>query len=131
MTTACREDQKSYLSPISDRTIFTYVLGRTLQGEGINPNRQVITVLQLYDALFEQVERTVQEQWRVQQQPELTVSKGVGAMAIAHYQPRRGPAAPRPATRRRRSNASAGVVRVVDQDQSAAALRRLLGARRR
>jgi uncharacterized caspase-like protein len=127
--TACREDQKSYLDPRTDRTIFADMLGRALQGEGIFTNKPVITVLQLYDTLFELVERTVREQWRVAQEPELTVSKGVGAMAIAHYQPRRGPAVlsapPESVFERQR-----GAVRVVEPSQSDAALRRRLGARR-
>jgi uncharacterized caspase-like protein len=127
--TACREDQKSYLTPRSDRTIFTDALRRTLQGEGIFTNRQVITVLQLYDALFELVERTVREQWRVAQEPELTVSKGVGAMAVAHYQPRRGPAVLGPAPDVPADRAR-GAVRVVEPAQSAAALRRLTAPRR-
>jgi hypothetical protein len=89
---ACREGQISYFDPQAARTVFTDTLGHTLQGEGIYTNKAVITVSQLYETLYEKVEMAVQKRWKAEQQPELTVSKGVGPIAIAQYRKRRKPA---------------------------------------
>jgi uncharacterized caspase-like protein len=87
--TACKDEQKSYFDPQKSLTVFADMLTRVLQGEDIFTNKNVITVFQLYDALYEKVEQAVQAIWKLEQQPELTVSKGVGAMAVAFYQPPR------------------------------------------
>jgi uncharacterized caspase-like protein len=87
--TACKDEQKSYFDPQKSLTVFADMLTRVLQGEDILTNKNVITVFQLYDALYEKVEQAVQAIWKLEQQPELTVSKGVGAMAVAFYQPPR------------------------------------------
>ena len=122
---ACREGQISYFDPQAMRTVFADLLGRTLQGQGIYTNKPIITVSQLYEALYDQVEAAVQKRWKAEQQPELTVSKGVGPITIAHYRRRRRPAIlGTPSSSERLS--SQHTIREVDPTSSVRALAALL-----
>ncbi|MDZ4722057.1 MAG: caspase family protein [Roseiflexaceae bacterium] len=138
--TACKDEQKSYFDPQKSLTVFADILTRVLQGEDISTNKNVITVFQLYDVLYEKVEQTVQALWRVEQQPELTVSKGVGSMAVAFYQPKRrsvvlditdpdGEHQPDPIVRSDQIRHQAAV-RVVDPEASALAFTQLMAPKR-
>jgi uncharacterized caspase-like protein len=84
IVTACREEQVSYIGegPLS---LFTGALVDALGGKGV-PNRTgYISAFDLYTAVYDAVSETVRTRYGEQQEPELTVQKGVGPMAVALY----------------------------------------------
>ncbi len=92
--TACRENQYSYVGN-GKLTIFTQTLVDGLRGRGMEiVNRQgFISVFDLYTHIYatlqEQVDRqvpaSVRQTYSAQQEPELTVLKGIGPFAVALY----------------------------------------------
>jgi hypothetical protein len=82
--TACREDQKSYIGS-GALTIFTQTLVDGLRGKGVTNKRGFISVYDLYETLYDTVSTTVKETKKKEQEPELTVNKGVGPLAVALY----------------------------------------------
>lgn len=138
--TACKDEQKSYFDPLQPLTVFADILIRVLQGEDILTNKNVITVFQLYDTLYEKVQETVQRIWKLEQQPELTVSKGVGSIPVAFYHPKRRSALlgveddatqpqPREITQPEQLQHQQAI-RIVDPTESAQALKRLTAPKR-
>jgi uncharacterized caspase-like protein len=89
---ACRENQYSFIGP-GPLTLFTQALVDGLQGRGVGSNRGYISVFDLYTHLYfaldEAVPRTisaaVRQRYGAQQEPELTILKGVGPFAVALY----------------------------------------------
>jgi hypothetical protein len=90
--TACREQQRSYVGKGSELTIFAEELVNRLKGRGVPPQKGFISVFDLYTALFNNVQESVQDAERVTpsvfqkygaQEPELTIIKGVGPFAVA------------------------------------------------
>jgi len=82
--TACREDQKSYIGN-SDLTFFTQALVDGLRGKGVVQRRGFISAYDLYQAIHEKVSTTVKAVKKKEQEPELTVNKGVGSLAVALF----------------------------------------------
>jgi hypothetical protein len=82
--TACREDQKSYIGS-GALTIFTQALVDGLKGRGVANSNGYISAYSLYEHVYETVSETVQEQFNLVQEPELTVLKGIGPFAVALY----------------------------------------------
>ena len=78
--TACREEQKSYYErgDNTPMTIFTQKLVAGLNGQDIQARKGTIGV-------FDTVCGTVYSKYKLTQEPELTVCKGVGVMAVALY----------------------------------------------
>lgn len=83
--TACREEQKAYFLKQAQTTIFGEKLVAALRGEEIVPRKGAIGVYDLYAYLYDTVSTAVQRLLPEPQEPELTVSKGVGVMAVALY----------------------------------------------
>jgi hypothetical protein len=84
IVTACREEQVSYIGegPLS---LFTGALVDALGGKGV-PNRTgYISAFDLYTASTTRSARPCGTRYGEQQEPELTVQKGVGPMAVALY----------------------------------------------
>ncbi len=88
--TACRENQKSYFKRGEPMTIFAEALTDGLRGKGINSRRGYISVFDLYDYVFSSVKSEAQRRWDLTQEPELTIHKGIGAMAIALHRGKSG-----------------------------------------
>ncbi|HEX2514823.1 MAG TPA: choice-of-anchor D domain-containing protein [Chloroflexota bacterium] len=84
IVTACREDQVSFIGG-GPLTVFTQALVDSLRGQGV-PNRGgLISAFDLYTAVYESVSEAVRTRYGREQEPELTVQKGVGPMAVALY----------------------------------------------
>jgi hypothetical protein len=81
--TACGEGQKSYFERAASTTIFAQALADGLAGKEIANRRGFISVFDLYEYLFDTVSTRVKEAWDLVQEPELTIAKGVGRMAVA------------------------------------------------
>lgn len=115
--TACRANQKSYFVRDAPTTIFGQKLVASLNGEDIPPRQGAIGVFDLYGAVHDSVKSLVQRKYELVQEPELTVSKGVGVMAVARYQGNEAPAdlssGDRPAPGK-----LGGVVRELAEDES-------------
>jgi uncharacterized caspase-like protein len=82
--TACKEEQLSYIGK-GDVSLFTQALVDGLRGKGIVSRGGFISAFDLYTATYESVIETVQAAYNKQQEPELTVLKGVGPFAVALY----------------------------------------------
>lgn len=85
LVTACREMQKSYFGRHDPTTLFGAALIDGLQGRDMSPRRGYISIFELYDYLYHTVHAAARRRWGVEQEPELTVRKGVGVMAVALY----------------------------------------------
>jgi hypothetical protein len=83
--TACRQDEKSYFLRDAPRTVFGEALAKGLQGKDIVSRKGYISLFDLYECVYTFVSERVHELWQQAQQPELTISKGVGVMAVALY----------------------------------------------
>ena len=84
--TACRETQKSYFLKNASMTFFGQALSDGLRGKGIENRQGYVSVFDLYQTIFETVSGEVQQrfgEYDLAQEPELTVQKGIGAMAVA------------------------------------------------
>ena len=82
--TATGENQKSYIGK-GVNSIFTKALIDGLQGKGVTNKGGFIGAFNLYEYIYETVSKTVKEQLNFQQEPELTVLKGVGPFPISLY----------------------------------------------
>ncbi len=117
MIAACRQQEKSYFRRSDTRTFFGAALADGLEGKGV-PNRHgYIGVFDLYEHLYTTVRSRAKQFLDVVQQPELTISKGVGMMAVAFH---RGATPPSPLsdTDLPGSLGSTGVVREVEPIES-------------
>ena len=81
---ACREDQRSYIGS-GKLSLFTQALVDALQGKGILPRGGFINIFDLYTAVYESVKEQALMTLGREQQPELTVLKGVGPFAVSLY----------------------------------------------
>jgi hypothetical protein len=89
---ACRERQYAFIGP-GPLTLFTQALVDGLQGKGVSSNHGYISVFDLYthlyfaldEAVAQQIPADVRHTYGDQQEPELTILKGVGPFAVALY----------------------------------------------
>ena len=90
--TACRESQRSYFLASHPLTFFTEALSGALQGKGLESRHGYISVFDLYSALYDGVRAEIarRSNGSLVQEPELTILKGLGAMAIALYRGEEG-----------------------------------------
>jgi hypothetical protein len=92
IVTACRENQVSFIGG-GPLTVFTQALVDSLHGQRV-PNRGGrISAFDLYTAVYDTVSEAVRTQYGREQEPELTVQKGVGPMAVAFYRGAEAPGA--------------------------------------
>ncbi len=84
--TACgEEDQKSWIGK-GQLSIFTQALVDGLQGKGEIINRNgFISAFDLYTHIYETVSEKVEKLLGLRQEPELTVTKGVGPFAVSLF----------------------------------------------
>ncbi len=82
--TACREEQLSWIGK-GKLSLFTETLVDGLRGRGTSSTRGYLSAFDLYTHLYFTVEETVREQYGANQEPELTVLKGVGPFAVSLY----------------------------------------------
>lgn len=82
--TACREGQYSYIGD-GQVTLFVQALVDSLQGKDVLPRGGYISAFNLYTAVYDMVSETVSQRYNRQQEPELTVLKGVGPFAVALF----------------------------------------------
>lgn len=113
--TACRATEKSYFLRGAPTTIFAQCLRDGLMGDNIRPRKGAIGVFDLYAYVFDGVSGDVRRRFELSQEPELTVSKGVGVMAVALYQ---GQQAQGDLDRTDRPGSLGGSVREFDEQQS-------------
>jgi hypothetical protein len=85
LITACREGQLSWIGG-RNLSIFSQALFDALEGKDITPLGGFVSVFDLYTSLYQNVSSQVGDLLGVEQEPELTVLKGVGPFAVALYQ---------------------------------------------
>ncbi len=83
--TACRENQQSYFVKTQPMTLFADALADGLRGKGITSRHGYISVFDLYDHVFSRTNTYVKDTWGLDQEPMLTINRGVGVMAVALY----------------------------------------------
>jgi hypothetical protein len=124
--TACRETQKSYFSPKEDLTIFADILSEGLRGRGIDSRKGYISIFDLYEHIYTEVKQKVEQRFGklgLVQEPELTILKGVGVMAIALH---RGKAPEGDLSESDRPSSLGGAVREVEPSESQHQLQQIL-----
>jgi hypothetical protein len=84
LITACREGQLSWIGS-GNLSIFTQALTDAMRGKNITPRGGFISVFDLYTSLFQNVSSRMHNLLGVEQEPELTILKGVGPFAVALY----------------------------------------------
>jgi len=82
--TACREEQFSYIGT-GQLTLFTQSLVDGLRGKGVLGRGGFISAFDLYTMIYETVSALVRQLYHREQEPELTVLKGVGPFAVSLY----------------------------------------------
>jgi nucleoside phosphorylase len=90
--TACRENQYSFIGR-GELTIFGQALADGLRGKGTSSRHGYISAFDLYthlyfavrEAVTQQVPEELRQRYGEEQEPELTVLKGVGPFAVALY----------------------------------------------
>ncbi len=90
--TACRETQRSYFLRTEPLSFFAEALSNGLQGRGVESRRGFISVFDLYSQVYDEVKAEIEKRSRgsLTQEPELTLLKGVGPMAIALHRGKEG-----------------------------------------
>jgi len=124
--TACRETQKSYFSPKEDLTIFADILSEGLRGRGIDSRKGYISIFDLYEHIYTEVKQEVEQRFGkfgLVQEPELTILKGVGVMAIALH---RGKTPEGNLSESDRPSSLGGAVREVEPSESQHQLQQIL-----
>jgi hypothetical protein len=124
--TACRETQKSYFSPKEDLTIFADILSEGLRGRGIDSRKGYISIFDLYERVYTKVTEEVKQRFGklgLVQEPELTILKGVGVMAIALH---RGKTPEGELSESDRPSSLGGAVREVEPSESQQAFQQIL-----
>jgi hypothetical protein len=123
--TACRETQKSWFSTEEDLTIFTDILAEGLRGRGITNRKGYISAFDLYAHVYNKVTKAVEERFGalgLVQEPELTILKGVGVMAIALHRGK----TPEGELSGDRPSSLGGAVREVEPSESQQAFQQIL-----
>jgi hypothetical protein len=123
--TACRETQKSYFSPKEDLTIFADILSEGLRGRGIDSRKGYISIFDLYERVYTKVTEEVKQRFGklgLAQEPELTILKGVGVMAIALHRGK----TPEGELSGDRPSSLGGAVREVEPSESQQAFQQIL-----
>lgn len=82
--TASRESQKSFIGR-GELSIFTQALVEGLGGEGVRNNAGFVSAYDLYEYIYYRVTRTARDLLQKNQEPELTVLKGIGPFAVSLY----------------------------------------------
>ena len=126
--TACRAKQKSYFSKKDKLTIFADTLAQGLRGSDIEDRKGYISIFDLYEHIYTQVSNKVAKRFGelgLTQEPELTIQKGVGVMAIALH---RGATPEGDLLDSDRPSALGGAVREVEPTESQQALREIINA---
>jgi len=82
--TACREEQFSYIGT-GQLTLFTQALVDGLRGKGVLARGGFISAFDLYTMIYETVSALVRQLYHREQEPELTVLKGIGPFAVSLY----------------------------------------------
>ena len=82
--TACREEQFSYIGT-GRLTLFTQALVDGLRGKGVLTRGGFISAFDLYTMIYETVSALVKQIYHRDQEPELTVLKGIGPFAVSLY----------------------------------------------
>ena len=121
--TACRETQKSYFSTKADLTIFTDILSEGLRGRDIDSRKGYISAFDLYEHIYTEVKKKVDSKFGLVQEPELTILKGVGVMAIALH---RGKTPEGDLSESDRPSSLGGAVREVEPSESQHQLQQIL-----
>lgn len=124
--TACREKQKSYFSPSEDLTIFADFLSEGLRGRRITNRKGYISAFDLYEHIYTNVKQEVEQRFGkfgLVQEPELTILKGVGVMAIALH---RGKTPEGDLSESDRPSSLGGAVREVEPTESQYQLQQIL-----
>jgi hypothetical protein len=85
LITACREGQLSWIGG-GNLSIFSQALIDALQGKDIMPRGGFVSVFDLYTSLYQSVSSQVGDLLGMEQEPELTILKGVGPFAVALFQ---------------------------------------------
>ena len=80
--TACRDQQSSFIGD-GALTIFTTALVDGLRGAGASGQRRYVSAFDLYSYVHATVSQAVGSKYGRRQDPELTILKGIGAMAVA------------------------------------------------
>ena len=83
IVTACREEQKSWIGNGS-LSIFAQALVDGLKGKGARNNGGMISAFDLYEVLYKWVKKAAADLGH-EQEPEITVLKGVGPFPLALY----------------------------------------------
>ena len=81
--TACRQEQKSWFVRNEAMTTFAKAFTEGLRGGDIINRKGYISIFDLYEYVFNRVKAEVKQRWEKVQEPELTIQKGIGAMAVA------------------------------------------------
>jgi hypothetical protein len=84
--TACRETQRSYFLKTAAMTFFGQAVTDGLRGRDVVNRRGYVSIFDLYESVFASVRGEVERRFGklgLVQEPELTIQKGIGAMAIA------------------------------------------------
>ncbi len=118
-----RETQKSYFSTKADLTIFADILSEGLRGRDIDSRKGYISAFDLYEHIYTEVKRKVESKYGLVQEPELTIQKGVGVMAIALH---RGKTPEGELSDSDRPSSLGGAVREVEPSQSQQAFQQIL-----
>ncbi|MGK7876688.1 MAG: caspase family protein [Xenococcaceae cyanobacterium] len=124
--TACRETQKSYYVRDAVMTIFAKAFTDGLRGGNILNRRGYISIFDLYEYVFNSVKTEVNQrfgQFGKVQEPELTIQKGIGAMAVALH---RGKTPEGELGKEERPESLGGAVREVELADSRKALQQIL-----
>ena len=123
--TACRETQKSYFSKDASQTIFANVLTDGLRGSEIPNRKGYISIFDLYEHIYTEVKYKVEKRFGalgLVQEPELTILKGVGVMAIALHRGK----TPEGELSGDRPSSLGGAVREVEPSESQQAFQQIL-----
>lgn len=127
--TACRETQRSIFLKKAALTFFAQALSDGLQGRAIQNRRGYISIFDLYEYVYTAVSEGVKQRFGMlgyAQEPELTIQKGVGVLAVALH---RWQAAGEDLDERDRPTELGGAVREVEAAESQQALQQILSGK--